>query len=54
MERGALDEIEIYLMPRLIGGGAPLFPPTGFRASPKLISAKELKGGGVRLHYSFE
>jgi len=54
MERGALDEIEIYLMPRLIGGGAPLFPPTGFRASPKLISAKALKGGGVRLHYSFE
>jgi dihydrofolate reductase len=53
MERGALHEIEIYLMPRLIGGGAPLFPPTGFRASPKLLSAKELKGGGVRLHYAF-
>jgi dihydrofolate reductase len=53
MERGALDEIEIYVMPRLIGGGAPLFPPTGFKASPKLLSAKELGGGGVRLHYAF-
>jgi dihydrofolate reductase len=54
MERHALDEIEIYIMPKIIGGGYPLFPPTGFRASPKLISAKELKGGGVRLHYAFE
>jgi riboflavin biosynthesis pyrimidine reductase len=54
MERHALDEIEIYVMPKIIGGGAPLFPPTGFRASPKLLSAKELGGGGVRLHYAFE
>lgn len=53
MERGALDEIEIYLMPVIIGGGAPLFPPTGFHAKPKLLSAKELGGGGVRLHYAF-
>ena len=53
MERGALDEIEIYIMPRLIGGGAPLFPPTGFTASPKLLSAVQLGGGGVRLHYAF-
>lgn len=53
MERGALDEIEIYIMPKLIGGGVPLFPPTGFTATPRLISAKELGGGGVRLHYAF-
>jgi len=53
MERGALDEIEIYIMPRLIGGGVPLFPPTGFTASPRLLSATELGGGGVRLHYAF-
>lgn len=53
MERGALDEIEIYIAPRIIGGGAPLFPPTGFRSEPRLISAKQL-GGGVRLHYAFD
>jgi dihydrofolate reductase len=53
IERGALDEIEIYVMPRLIGGGAPLFPATGFTASPRLISAVELGGSGVRLHYAF-
>lgn len=52
MERGALDEIEIYVMPELIGGGRPLFPPTGFRASPKLLSAQTLDRGCVRLHYA--
>ncbi|WP_333612456.1 dihydrofolate reductase family protein [Brevundimonas bullata] len=53
MERGALDEIEIYVMPELIGGGRPLFPPTGFQSSPKLISATALDRGCVRLHYAF-
>jgi dihydrofolate reductase len=53
MERGALDEIEIYIMPKIIGGGTPLFPPTGFTASPRLLSAMQL-GGGVRLHYAFD
>lgn len=54
MERGALDEIEIYIIPEIIGGGVPLFPPTGFRASPRLISANVIDRGCVRLHYSFE
>ena len=31
IERCALDEIEIYVMPELIGGGRPLFPPDGVR-----------------------
>jgi len=53
MERGALDEIEIYLIPEIIGGGIPLFPPTGFKASPRLISAKDIGQGCVRLHYAF-
>ena len=54
MERGALDEIEIYVTSEIIGGGYPLFPPTGFRASPVLLSATSLGGGMARLHYSFE
>ncbi len=53
LERGALDEIEIYVMPELIGGGLPLFPPTGFQASPRLVSAKALDRGCIRLHYVF-
>ena len=52
MERGALDEIEIYVMPELIGGGRPLFPTTGFQASPRLLSARALDRGCVRLHYA--
>lgn len=53
LERGALDEIEIYVIPELIGGGMPLFPPTGFKASPVLLSARTLDRGCVRLHYAF-
>ena len=54
MERGALDEIEIYMMPELLGGGRPLFPPTGFRASPRLLQASALDRGCVRLHYALD
>jgi len=53
MERAALDEIEIYVMPELIGGGRPLFPATGLRASPRLLDARPLDRGCVRLHYAF-
>lgn len=53
LERGALDEIEIYVIPEMLGGGRPLFPLTGFRASPTLISAREIDKGCVRLHYQF-
>lgn len=53
LERGALDEIEIYVIPEILGGGRPLFPPTGFRASPTLVSARAIDKGCVRLHYRF-
>ena len=53
LERGALDAIEIYVIPELLGGGRPLFPPTGLRASPTLVSAQALDRGCVRLHYRF-
>jgi dihydrofolate reductase len=53
MQRGALDELEIYIMPELIGGGTPLFPAAGFLASPKLLDAQPLDRGCVRLHYAF-
>lgn len=53
IERGALDEIEIYVLPEILGGGRPLFPLTGVRSSPTLISAQMLDRGCVRLHYRF-
>lgn len=54
LERGALDEIEIYVLPEIIGGGAPLFPPTGFVRTARLISAQTLAASCVRLHYAFD
>lgn len=53
IERGGLDEIEIYVMPELIGGGKPLFPATGVRLRPRLLGAAALDQGCVRLHYAF-
>jgi dihydrofolate reductase len=53
MERGALDEIEIYVISEIIGSGIPLFPATGLRASPRLTSAKMLHPACARLHYRF-
>ena len=53
MERGALDEIEIYVISQLLGGGFPLFPATGFEKRLKLLSSNMLGTGCVRLHYSF-
>lgn len=54
LERGAIDEIEIYVFPELLGGGKPLFPATGLRTSPRLISAQAFDRGCVRLHYVFD
>lgn len=54
IERGALDELEVYVISQLLGGGTPLFPPTGFVRALRLISADALGTGGARLHYAFE
>jgi dihydrofolate reductase len=54
IERCALDEIEIYVMPELIGGGKPLFPPAGFRKALRLLQVSALDQGCVRLHYAFD
>lgn len=53
MERAALDEVEIYVISEIIGGGIPLFPPTGLKATAKLISAQALTPSCARLHYRF-
>lgn len=53
LERGALDEIEIYVIPEMLGSGQPLFPLTGYRASPTLLGAQAIDKGCVRLHYRF-
>ena len=54
IERHAMNEIEIWVMPELVGGGKPLFPATGARTTPRLLSAKALDRGCIRLHYRFD
>lgn len=54
IERDALDEIEIYVMPDIIGGGRPLFPAASVRRRLRLLQATALDRGCVRLHYAFE
>lgn len=54
IERRALDEIEIYVMPQLLGGGRPLFPATGVQSRLRLRQADALDQGCVRLHYAFD
>lgn len=54
MEKGALDEIEVYIISEIIGGGIPLFPPTGLKSTAKLISAQALGESCARLHYRFD
>jgi dihydrofolate reductase len=51
MERDALDAIDIFIAPEIIGGGIPLFPPTGLRKSARLVSAAAIGGTFVRLRY---
>ncbi|MCA0204620.1 MAG: dihydrofolate reductase family protein [Proteobacteria bacterium] len=53
MERGALDEIQIFLIPEIIGGGRPLFPATGLEAGLTLLAAEKTPEGFARLHYAF-
>lgn len=54
IERGALDEIEIYVISEILGGGIPLFPATGLRRTAKLVSAKAFGPACARLHYRFD
>lgn len=54
IERDALDEIEVYVISQLLGGGVPLFPPTGFARSLRLVAASAQGSGCARLHYVFD
>ena len=52
--RGGLDGLEVYVISQVLGGGVPLFPPTGFARQLRLLSAKSLGDGCARLHYAFD
>lgn len=53
IERGALDRLELFIVPEIVGAGIPLFPPNGFARSVTLEAAEPLAAGVVRLVYDF-
>ena len=51
---GALDRLELFIVPEIIGGGHQTFPPNGFRRSVRLVSATAFPSGAVALDYRFD
>ncbi len=53
IERGALDTLELFVVPEIVGDGIRLFPPNGFSRTVRLAAAEPLNGGLARLLYDF-
>ena len=52
LARKAVDEIRVFLVPIVLGGGSPLFKADGTRKDFKLVEARPFKSGGVLLRYA--
>lgn len=52
--RDALDRLELFIVPELVGGGIPVFPPNGFARRLHLAEAVPLPAGMVRLDYRLD
>lgn len=50
--RGAIDHLQVFLMPVLIGGGSPLWTGIEGEVPLALEDARHIQGGVVRLAYS--
>ena len=53
IERRALDSLILFLVPEILGGGTPLFPPNGFARSVRLAASGTPGGQCVCLEYDF-
>jgi dihydrofolate reductase len=51
LRAGALDEIILGIVPVLIGGGRPTFPPEFPETEVELVEVKQYKGGVMGLTY---
>ena len=51
LNAGALDEIILGIVPVLIGGGRPTFPPEFPETEVELVEVKQYKGGVMGLTY---
>ena len=45
-----MDEVSVYLVPVVVGGGTPLFP-VGLRLDLELSEERRFDSGFVYLHY---
>ena len=52
LEKKAVDEIRICLVPVVLGGGNPLFKNDGIRKDFELIECRPFASGGVLLRYA--
>ena len=52
LDEGLLDDMEIFVMPVLLGGGAPLFPESASQAGLVLEGVQSYPNGVVRLLYA--
>ena len=52
LDAGALDRIEVHVIPLLLGSGVPLWPESPNRHRLALKSAAPIVGGMVRLEYT--
>jgi dihydrofolate reductase len=50
---GALDELDLFVVPEMIGAGIRLFPEPGPVMQPQLVSATALDRGCVHMRYRF-
>jgi dihydrofolate reductase len=53
LAQDALDDLQIYVIPEIIGGGSPLFPASNLKLTPRLVAARQLDKGCALLHYEF-
>jgi dihydrofolate reductase len=51
---GLVDELELYVVPRLLGAGVPLLPDIGALASLRLIETRSFSSGVVLLRSAVE
>ena len=48
---GLVDEVQVFVVPVLVGGGKPSFPDKGFRAKLELIDQHIFRDGMIYLRY---
>lgn len=49
-----VDQIEVAVIPVLLGGGLPLLPPTAMRTKLKLLNSRVYRSGIVALNYGID